>query len=280
METVEIVWLKDKPSLSQIYSSGPEFCFVSEKNQQCHPFVMCKDFLNDAIYGCLHNKSASIYGFTYNTSSPPISFEKTRLAYTNSSDPKLSEKIPGILDFINQVAKKLHLKRTSVKQISNPESKYKKSGIYLFESTPMWMNSPPLISMYSLFLRVGSVHTVGDTFSKTIEDIISDKKKAYQKNDKSYLASAAKGIDDILKHGYRKFFFKDTKKNFPEKKSIGSIHDAFGIVGFSHDNGMKYWSKKRKEAKEGKKVEVKTDSLVVPVIVDPSHEPKEYVKSN
>jgi hypothetical protein len=51
METVEIKWLKTLTSsrVGQVYSSGPEYCFISDDMQQCHVMVYCKDFLQDAV---------------------------------------------------------------------------------------------------------------------------------------------------------------------------------------------------------------------------------------
>jgi hypothetical protein len=239
-------WLPS-PHLCQIYNSGLEFAFMSNDKRQATYFVTCKDFLQDALYAQLHETSSSIYGFTYNAKTmPPISLDKTRIILVNKSDPKFMQKAENVKDFINQFCKRLKMKRTNIFQISNPPSKYSNGALYLSGSA-IWQNSPPLISLYSLLLRVGFSHTKGQDCMDTINAIINGKINAYCSNDKSYLTTSKKGIDRILKLGYRKFFFIDSHKNYPLGTPIGTMHNSSGINAFANGYTKKlapYWTRK------------------------------------
>jgi hypothetical protein len=247
MDQVQIQWLKDGSGhIAQIYSSGLEFCFVSDDMRQCHAFVYCKDFLQDVVHGFIHKKRASIYGFSYDPSTqPPLCMNMCRIALTNSSDKDFREKIPNVVDFVNQVAKKLHLKRTQAFEAIDPPKKYKKCGVFLLDGSSRWMNSPPMVSMYSLFVRCGFSHTKGKDFMETIDGIISGKIPPYQRNDRSQLTGAIKGINNILKVGYRKFFYIDNEKNYPKNTSVDILHNSGGIQAFSSgSNVVPYWHRK------------------------------------
>lgn len=249
MDQIQIQWLKNGTGhIAQIYSSGLEFCFVSDDMRQCHNFVYCKDFLQDVVHGFIHKKKASIYGFSYDpTSQPPICMDMCRIALVNSSDKNFKEKIPHMVDFVNQIAKKLHLRRTQVFEAIDPPKKYAKCGVFLLDGSSRWMNSPPLISMYSLFVRCGFSHTKGNDFMETINGIVNDKIKPYQSNDKTQLSGALKGIKNILNLGYRKFFYIDNEKNYPESTRVDTLHNSCGIVAFSGGSSrsvVPYWHRK------------------------------------
>jgi hypothetical protein len=141
----------------------------------------------------------------------------------------------------------MHLKPTKVKEVNNPPKQYAKSGIFLTEGSSRWMNSPPMISMYSLLLRCGCAHISGNDCMDTINGIINGKVKAYQRDDASQLKGALPGIELILKLGYRPFFYIDTAKNYPKETYIDTMHNSAGIVGFSSGFSRQicpYWHRK------------------------------------
>lgn len=248
MKTVKIQWLKTGGSgISQIYASGIQFCFVSDDLRQCHPLVYCKDFLQDAVHGYLHKQRASIYGFTYDPSSrPPLAMGRTRIALANKKDKAFADHIPAMVEFLNHFAKAMKLKPTRARAVSNPPPSYK-SGVFLTDGSPRWMNSPPLLSMYSLLMRVGLAHTPGTDPMATLEGVASGKVKPYQTNDRSQAKSAINGIKNILKVGYRKFFYIDNEKNYPKNAVIDTMHNSCGIVGFSSGTSRRvvpYWHRK------------------------------------
>lgn len=251
---VEIQWLKSQKSgIAQIYNQGLQYAFVSKDNKQCHDLVYCKDFLHDCVQATLHGSTASIHSFQYSPKEqPPIDLETTRIALANQQDKEFRGKIPAILDFVNQVNKELHLKSSVALEASNPLKGYEAGGVFVIEGSARWMNAPPMLSMYTLFLRAAAVHKVGTPWRDTMKLIVSGKTKPYQTNDASWLAEAQEGIDRILRLGYRKIFFIDNGKNYPAGADIDTMHEYGGICAFAtgeaKELGVKYWTRKSLDA--------------------------------
>jgi hypothetical protein len=269
---VKMEWLPKAAvrSLSEIYSQGWQCAFASADNKQVTQFVMCKDFLQDAVSAFIHNKPAEIYGFRFNPKeAPPLDIQiaykdtgevdkkgrpkqiatvtgRTRIITVNSKDSDFLGKTPNVLDFLHQFEKHLDLDLTEAYQVDNPEDKYKKCGAVLYVTTTRWKESPPMLSLYTLLLRLGCVHQVGDTWQQTFEKVISGKTKPYQSNDADYLRTSEKAIRQIMTIGFRAMFLKDPKKNYPEKVGISTLHNSSGIVALSNGSTksiVKYWTR-------------------------------------
>jgi hypothetical protein len=220
----------------QIYSKGLEYALISADYEQCHPFVWCKDFLHDVMYGTIHNKWFEIYKFRYNPALDPAPcLDRVRLLLTNSKDKKLAEKIPAVLDFINQIEERLKIKKSFARQCGHPPEEYQKAGVFMFEGSKRWIQSPPMLSLYTLLLRVGFCHTVGDSFLKTIEGVKSGEIKPYQRKDGYWLKSSDVALQKILRVGDRRIFYRDIQLNYPSNMQIDSIHNRLGIIGFATD---------------------------------------------
>lgn len=232
-----INWKKDtRAEIYQIYSKGMEFAFLSADNEQCNQFIWCKDFLQDMIYACLHEKWIDIYQFKYSPyTDPQPCMDKIRLLVANANDSKFRKKIPNSLDLVNQVEERLGIKKSILRECWLPPENFRKSGVWLFEGSKRWLNSPPMLSFYSLLIRVGCVHTVGVSFEKTIDDVINGDIKSYQKKDALWLKHAKPGIEKILRIGDRRIFFRSIKENYPNYLHIDVIHNQLGITGFSAD---------------------------------------------
>ena len=230
---VKIKWLSSKPHMSQIYNAGLEYCFVSEDNRQVCPMVFCKDFLQDAIWAWYNNRIAQIYGFKYSRKTGvPLCLTQTRIALANSSDVKFSDKIPRMLEFVNAYERKLRLMRTTAVKVSNTPKRYK-SGVWLLKSSSRWMLAPPMVSLYSLLLRVGFNHKQGQKIETTVKRLLNGDDEPYQRNDRSFFESAQDGIDYILKHGYIRVFYRKPENNYPKSIEVNDLHESAGIVAFS-----------------------------------------------
>ncbi len=171
----------------------------------------------------------------------------------NNLDKDFAKKIEGVVDFINQFEKRVHLIRTTAYECEPTPKKWGKTGgVWMFEGSGRWALSPAMISLYTLLLRCGFSHKTGTDFDETCKGIIDGKIKTIGGKgtrysgcyDDGYLRDAQPGINLILKHGYRKVFYKEAKDNFPSKLAVGTMHDCCGIVGFSEKKvkgTMPYW---------------------------------------
>jgi len=231
-----INWKKTSPKqkIIQIYVKGIEFAFVSEDGTQCHEFVWCKDFLHDVVYSCINKKPFEIYHFKYNPySDPNPDLKKTRILIANPKDRSFREKLPECLDFLNQVESRLGMKNTTARECRSPPLGYE--SVFLLEGSKRWICSPPMISLYSLLIRTGFLHSRPDNFMSTMQKIKLGAIKPYQKFDKRWLVEAQSAMDLILKLGDRKVFSGKIEDNYPKNLSIDIVHNRLGIMGFAND---------------------------------------------
>lgn len=258
METCKVKWSKDW-KLAEIYSGGLQMALCSPPDeageyQKATTFVTCKDFFQDAVQAVHLGEAIEQYDFTYNPKTdPPLSFDRFRVLIGNNLDKEFESKIENVLDFIGQFEKRIHLLRTKAFKCEVSPDKFKATGgVYLFEGSGRWMQAPPMISLYTLLLRCGFVHTKGEDFDKTCKEIISgklaligDKGKRHSGcYDDTYLKDGQPGIKAITEHGYARLFYKDAARNFPKTLDIDTMHDRCGIVGFSQKKvkyEMPYW---------------------------------------
>jgi hypothetical protein len=241
MKIKKIQWYNgENQSLRQALSSGVEFSFVSPDDKQVSPFAFCKDYLQDAVQGYIHHKRKTIYGFTYDPKKhPEISLKKTRLLVTNSRDVNFGTKVACCLDFLHQIETDLKISRTRIHLCESPPRQYIRCGVWLFEGSNRWIKSPPMLSMYTLLIRLGFGNVIGKPYREFLSEIISGKKDAYQSIDAMRLREAEKGIMRILTVGDKKIFDSKIEKNYPEKLKTTTMHNTCGIIGFSEGKNAK-----------------------------------------
>jgi len=231
-----IVWkpISQTQKILQLYEKGIEYALVSDKNEQCHSFVWCKDFLHDVVYSSVNNRSIDIYRFKYDPNKDPRPcLKKLKILVTNSKDKKIENKILKCLDFINQIEFFLKIKPTKALCCSNPPEGYNK--VFLFNANKRWVNAPPMLSLYTLLIRLGFSHEINDNFLTTLEKIKLGINKTNQRYDKKWLLEIQEALNQIFKFGDKKIFSKDIKKNYPSNAVIDTVHNKMGIIGYSND---------------------------------------------
>lgn len=219
----------------QIYIKGVEYAFVSSDYRQCHDFVWCKDFLHDVIFSCVNNRAFEIYKFRYNPKKDPnLCLDKLRLLVANSKDKSFKNNIKNCIDFLNQVEKRLGIKKTIFFECKDPPRGYE-TGVFLLQGSKRWIYSPPMISLYSLLIRIGLLHDLNDRYLTTLEKIKIGALKPYQKFDKKWLLEAQGAMEKIFSIGDRKIFSKDIRKNYPKEMLMDTVHNRLGIMGFANE---------------------------------------------
>lgn len=244
----KIDWYLTEEMLNQVYRAGLEYAFVSRNFKQVCPFVLCKDFLQDALQSYLCGVRCQIHGFVYDPQfHKPIYTKRLRLIIACSKDRHFRDRITNMLDFLHQIEDILHIKKTTVRECADVPEKYKAGGIWLLESHKRWMISPPMLSMYTLMLRIGLVHTIGDEADFSMLKVQMGFTKGYQRYDKGQMKAAQKGVDRILRLGDKKIFSNNMKENYSPFVPLKYMHNYMGIVGFSKKYTKHYMSQWHKE---------------------------------
>jgi len=259
----EIKWHPKTNRISQIPKEGLEFAMLSPKYEQLNQLVWCKDFMQDLIWSYLNNQTIDIYGFKYDPhTSPAPSLSKLRLIISNYKDKEFEEKIiNGVIPLVNSIEDRLKMQRTFLEKSKNHPAIYKKSGIWILNASKRWLKAAPMLSFYTLLIRIGLVHNKEDSFETTIKKIKNNELFTYYDvhgRDKDMIIKAYEGIEKILKYTDRFFFSSKIRENYSNKYlnekniksiSIYNIHDRCGIVGFSCGTTKQYfpqWHKKER----------------------------------
>lgn len=253
MKLRDVEWHKKTKNISQISSNGLEYAFLSNDYKQIHQLVWCKDFLHDAIYGQLTGKKISIYGFSYDPNEhQPLHLDSTRLMLASRKDRDFEKKIKCSLIFLNKIERHLKIFKTKIEKCASPPRHYAKSGVFIFNGSKRWMKSPPMISLYTLLIRVGMVHDPKCTWQETIDAIRNGSLSPYYTYDGNFLKDAKDGMDRIFKFGDRKIFHRDIKENYPDDVNTGRMHNDYGIVGYSKkvtENRCPHWHRNLEKKK-------------------------------
>lgn len=228
---------------AQIYGMGYEFAFMSRKTkrsayEQATPFVYCKDFLHDAIWAFLNKTNVSIWSFKYDyAKNLPLLMKETALAFRNTQfkgkDDDFTAMSGPCLEFLHLAEEAMGFTPSEIFTVDN-----EKSPAWLIVGDPGWQHAPTMISLYTLFIRLGCFHNPGDTLEQTLkraekgEIKIGDSGNYAGNKDCSYVKQGRKGINVILKHGLKVFHDKQIE-NYPETLKANGLHDNYGIVNFT-----------------------------------------------
>lgn len=244
----EVKWHPKTRKISQIPKEGLEYALVSDNYQQIHQLVWCKDFMQDAIHGFLNNSYTYIYGFAYDpVNDPPISMLRTRLLVTNWKDKELGDRLKNrVVPLLHEVEGKLGMSKTVLEKCIKIPPRYGRSGVWLFDSSKRWSKAPPMISLFTLLIRIGLVKDPDDDLIATMKKVKTDAIESYysaeNQQDNVQVRRAEKGILRLLKYGDRRIFHADIKKNYPplnnakeydKRITISTIHDRCGIASYS-----------------------------------------------
>lgn len=236
--------------LCEIYSTGFQLAFASPDLEQCHDWVLCKDFLTDVVWAQLNQSSASIYGFRYQyKNNPVISIDPVLMLARNKQVKNgiFDKCIVNSTKFMNMLETKLKftLCKSEKVEFKIEESSY---SVWMFTLDPRWLHAPPMVSLLSLMMRVGchyngsgylasalrkfkkSVIARRDGLTKDSDnelEKIEDFKALY--NDANYLRKSYALRTLIIQKGIS-IFKPEMKDNYPSNVDIHTIHNNWGIV--------------------------------------------------
>jgi hypothetical protein len=249
---------KGKEALSEIYQkTGIQFAFVTPsglkgvKAKQCHDWILCRDFLNDAALAQHVNSHKGIYGFNYFPGvNPPIDFKNMRiLVRKRERDIKLEETeqfIESALKIINHFEVESAIKpKTKVRRVRNIE------GTFLFIGSNEWMDSPFMISLYTFLIRLGARKPIFKTREELAAKLeaISNEHSERGDTDINYLKSTRLYLYDIIAKRKEYSFIKPDGKILMSEYTIETFHNSSGIVSLTNNSvpvkELKYLFKKK-----------------------------------
>jgi hypothetical protein len=211
----------NSPYIKNVVGSGfKEFTTVSENGTLVSIPTACKEFVLDHHSLAVNEKPQMIiYGGQ--EAPPPPSLQQVLVYF--SGKPKHvvnSEKL------VHQFEDRLEIPHSLIYSTSFEYG-------YIFCGSLRWMIAPPMLSLYTLLIRLG--YTVSDI------DSIFTTKSLSATDDVILKSGGIEGIKKILKHGDKKIFGEDIKVNWPPNNTY--IH-AWGVGVFG---GRKYLDPKNKQ---------------------------------
>lgn len=251
---MEIKWYADKKMVEIYQQTGIQFAFLSEKGEQCHPFVLCRDFLHDAVKAHVNKNSWKIYGFEYiHGKYPAIDMKAMRMVVrkkiftAKTSEPSSASK-KSIEKFIDDMDYSLRLLNhyedigripksgidETVDPINNP--------VFIFTGSPIWLSNTFFISMYTYLIRLGDkdvdfksdkdlmagYKTLMNTYAKPGTTVNKDQKP--HDNDIGYLRNNWNKLKLVMENREELFGTEEVHPMFFDKSIQSStFHDRCGI---------------------------------------------------
>jgi len=227
---LKIIPFENNDNLNEIYQTSKiTFAFLSapkDGNKQCHPFVKCRDFLQDAIRTMLTGNTSKIYGFEYDKiKNPPIDLRKTRLLIKNNAlEEKKDDVILKAEKLIHHYENMLNIPFTAV---------IKCDDAYVFNGSNFWQFSPTMISLYTLFIRLAEYELDFELYNDTSLDDALNKliNSDSTTNEITYLRTIKPFINIIFRNSH--YIFISTLKYdsiYFKEIPVGTFHNNSGVV--------------------------------------------------
>ena len=210
-------------SLCEIYSTGFQFALLSADFEQSHAWVLCKDFMTDVIWATVNKKSASIYGFTYDSATyAPIDRDTVRLIVRDKTKAatEFDASIEKSCEFLNLLESKMGFDLGQVEKVEHDDG----GSVWMFTLDKRWIHASPVFSMLTLFIRVGCCYEGEGKLDDAIR-----KFKTVSHNDANYLKRSRKLRHLIIKKGLD-IFKPNMEDNYPADATIDEVHNYWGIV--------------------------------------------------
>jgi hypothetical protein len=252
MKKIDVIsWKKSSGGLIEIAQTvGLQYSFLSPKNEQCHPWIKCRDFLHDAYRGYMTDKKEGIYGFRYDPAvNPPLDMEKMHMLvrlnnYSGAyGAPKKEESEPSkeISDIVKHALSIIHCieKYGGIKPLSVVHQTTENKGVYVFEGARDWMESTFMVSLYTLLIRLGAKKVKFEDKKELdfkLEELYKPGKAL--DNDLKYFKSAHPFINNIVKKRELLRYINEDGEHFMKDANIGLFHNNTGVVALSkHASG-------------------------------------------
>lgn len=235
----QVKFLNSSDPYADYYSDLLHFSFLSPENEQAQDLTPCKAYLQDAMLGFLNKREMTTYD---PESNPPLDLSCTRILLVHFKNDKeaFMKRMDNLMDFLHQVEASLGFEKSRFEIVENSPSKVSENTpIVALIGDKRWQISPPMISLYSLFIRTCLSHKAGDKWHDTIKGIAEEKIKVDHKPDVTYMKTSLELINKIVLVGARPFFYKKIERNYPPEATSNLIHSA-GIMAMAERETRPY----------------------------------------
>jgi hypothetical protein len=239
-EGIKVEFWKEHHHLCEIGQPvGMLYAFLSSDNMQCHQWIRCRDFLNDALRNQVSGKIDEIFGFRYQPKhNPSLDLNKMRILVKRSSTEKdasknTKEMMASALAMINCMEETSGIKPLSV--IHQVASTANEKDVYIFEGASDWMESTFMISLYTFLIRLGGKKIVfkdKEELDTKLKELV---KSSTGDHDLSYLKTSLPYIYKILEKRKELTYVRKGNDHFLKSSPIGLFHNYTGIVALCQD---------------------------------------------
>lgn len=223
--------------------TGFHFSLVSspkEGRKQCHTWIKCRDFLQDATRNALTGRKDSIYGFSYDPEKDPeIDFRRTRIVVKKQPHPRddkgrenFLQMMKSALDIVNHFESYAKWKpKTKLYKVKNDKEQFS----FLFLGPGDWVSSSVGISMYTFLIRLGYFMI---TFKnrKELEQKFKEMATNTSTKDLQYLAIVHRYLYKIIDNYDLLKYKQGDKKILFGEHNIHDFHSRSGIVSVCQCN--------------------------------------------
>jgi hypothetical protein len=240
MKALKVEWLPQDP-LSEIYQkTGYQFALLSapkDGNKQACSFMLCRDFLQDAVAAFTVKGQCQIYGFRYKFGKhPPLDMIRTRMLVTKDGlgskdkQERFRKELKAGQSLLNHYERLAGVSMSTMRKVTDG-SKH----VWRFRGPGLWMRSPFLISMYSFLVRIGDKVDIVDGFKDT-PDLVKRLNKvangpwASDDHDVGYLKNSHDKMH-ILMSNLDELLFKGGKEKLDKnyEHPTNTMHSRCGI---------------------------------------------------
>ena len=187
------------------------------------------------------NKTAwSVFRFNYDFAKDlPLDMNNCVFAFRNTMYKNKEDEFHGQLEscqqFLAGIEAKLGFQPSQIYKVDHDGS-----PCWLVIGDKGWQHAPPLVGLYTLLIRLGFMHKLGESADATLElakegkITIGDNSNYAGNKDCTYIKQSWPGIQVLFEHGLAVFNEK-MEDNYPaDLPKLGrSLHDHFGPVSFS-----------------------------------------------
>lgn len=252
---MKIKWYPDK-SMSEIYQqTGMQFAFLGpldkKIHKQCHPFVLCRDFLHDAVKAHLNKSRWQIHGFIYEYGKyPAVDMDAMRMLVRKrfyagktskanikgDAEKKMAKNIKKFeADMLEFSLRLIHhyeeIGGIEEKTVLDKDIDPKNNPVFIFTGSPIWMSSPFLVSMYTYLIRLGDKEIVSfetdDDLRKGYQDLMKDTK--VNDNDISYLRKNWDKLHIVMTQREKLFGKEPIHQIYYDGLTDSAFHNNCGI---------------------------------------------------